>query len=97
MASGPMAKQYCGVKYQDISQSVDISSQAAVGYYSTTGITLNVPNGYTPVAVQWLEDWANMIFPVIRVNDDLYRLYFMCSISRTSVNVRIRVIYAQKD
>lgn len=97
MASGPMKNQYWGVKYQEFNQTVAITQPAGIGYYTGTPITLTVPDGYTPVGVQWIDDWSNMVIPIFRVNNNLYRLYFMCTVSIATVTPHVRVIYARKD
>ena len=86
-----------GVKFQEFDQTVAINNQAGVGYYSS-GITLNIPNGYTPVGIQWINDWVNMAIPLFRAysnNDNIY-LHFMCPQSITS-GFHFKVIYAPKD
>ena len=92
-----MQKLYRGVKFQEFEQTVAITTQAGVGYYSS-GITLNVPNGYTPIGIQWINDWANMAIPIIRAysNTDNIYLHFMCPQSITS-SLHFKVIYAPKD
>lgn len=97
MASGTMAKRYCGVKFQEFNQQVAITTQAAIGYYSSP-IALNIPDGYTPIGIQWISDWVNMAIPIFRsyIESTTIHLHFMCPSSITAT-MRFKVIYAQKN
>lgn len=97
MASGTMQKTYRGAKFQEFEQAVAVTTAAGIGYYSS-GITLNIPDGYTPVGIQWINDWANMAIPLFRAysnNDNIY-LYFMTPSSIT-FGAHFKVVYMPKD
>ena len=93
-----MQKTYRGAKFQNFGQQVAITTNAALtGYYSAP-ITLDIPDGYTPVGIQWIDDWTNMVIPLFRFysTSNVIHLYFMCPSSVTA-NLNFRVIYMPKD